>query len=598
MNSHGSGTAPDEPSGPDEADRIDQQLRATLPADVPSRECWARLEKSVTGKSTGRQPKRFQERFGILNAAALIGIVIISAAALQRYFSDSKRQGELHGKPTPAEDDKKKPKAPVPPDSDTTLSEAEKNECAVWIKELDSDDFDVRQRAESKLAGLGLRAEGFIRGCLADKEKNGKPEVRAALQEVLRMIEVDTQLRSLNLAVQEAPAHFVPPDPMKLRKITETTDRLHQIASFQKSLQQTFSELSTALDVQIVFDPLIRERNEKRVDWSKSGLAAWPNGIAALENICQDSIAMSEDALSYVVRGKTVIITTTTRAHKLRLTASNLELPLVPGEKPWTREEADAFCDLFSKLYKKKGAGWRSPIEKTQVLENGDVQLEIESGHLKDVKALAENFGLADIKYAIEQTPTEAKIEALLKTPIDFEVKDTALNDIRWSDFVGSERAHLISMTIAVNRHDRANMSVKNTSVREVLLALCQKYSLYIDFYAYEDYEGLAVCSDPGYIEGYQSDFYHPVRVVNLRTALSAGAPVAELCSRLDDMAREAWHDPGVEIRGRWITRMDRFTLRRAVALVAEAARTGKVPVAPQAPWFYQTFPKRTNGGK
>lgn len=636
---------PDQPKGP----QIENTLRRLLPPNASTSGVWERIEKtlaaenlakfgsipirtetdkqSIPAKASGNaatriarltpkiHPGKIKKGLGVLDCIAAAATIAILIAAYFQYLegrridtiTNSKTSTPIHS--LAGEGDEKK-KNPADDPVGQPLTEAEKQQAEQWIKELDNDDFDVRAMAREKLGALGKRAQPFLVQRLNELEAGSSPkivvpEVVEALRACLKLpakaelVKRAIILQELDAAVSSAPKGFIPPDPETLRKLSNPKHPLR--GEFGKSLQATFDELSIALDIPIVFDPLVREYNEKRTDWSKSGLGAWTNGFDALENICTDTRGnkddQNEDSLNYVVRGSTVIITTEERAHKLRLNAYSQKLVSSTGEEPWSHEEAVDFSDYLPKLFYFSGSGWRSPIDKIEVINDNDLLLHVENQNWAEIETFINSFGMAKPAYDIEQTVIEKQIEKMLALKISGEIKGK-LHEIPWSKFVGTKNAGLISMLIAWNSEEVADMAVIDTPVKDVLLQLAQKHHLILNYTCYQIYESISVESEKGYFTGNQADYNQPVRILDLRPALNAGVALTGLCERLDEVAREAWFKPGAEFRGRWISRVDRFTLRRLVTVVEEAARSGKVPPAPAAPWFFQTFPKNDEGSK
>ena len=88
--------------------------------------------------------------------------------------------------------------------------------------------------------------------------------------------------------------------------------------------------------------------------------------------------------------------------------------------------------------------------------------------------------------------------------------------------------------------------------------------------------------------------------LLDLGPALKRGVDLKALQARLSGLLADAHNtSTPVVLRGRWFVQADPWTAHRAAMVIDEAAKTGKVPAAPLAPWFFATFkntPNQSNG--
>ena len=90
-----------------------------------------------------------------------------------------------------------------------------------------------------------------------------------------------------------------------------------------------------------------------------------------------------------------------------------------------------------------------------------------------------------------------------------------------------------------------------------------------------------------------QTDLIYTL-ILDLRPALAAGVKRGELATALQVITRQSGALPPEIVRGRWLTQCDPWTARRAMAVIDEAAKTGKIPAAGAVPWFFDTLRNAT----
>src|SRR5689334_13464230 len=101
------------------------------------------------------------------------------------------------------------------------FTDADRQQAERWIKDLDSNDFEVRRAASDQLVRMGTRAFKYLRHRLAElgKEEHASSETLTSLRTCVDTI-LDPAVADLDEAVTEAPDSFVPPEPELMRKLS------------------------------------------------------------------------------------------------------------------------------------------------------------------------------------------------------------------------------------------------------------------------------------------------------------------------------------------------------------------------------------------
>lgn len=464
----------------------------------------------------------------------------------------------------------------APPAAPTNvLTAAEKKQAEAWIARLDSDDFDARQSAQQSLVALGPKVQPLLRQHANPANKPAPaPEGLARLQECIREIDAAEDTRAVNdllknfeAIVREAPAHFLAPDPDVRQKLARKIS--FEISDMQ--LKEALEFLAPLAGIPMVLDPELEEvalaSLTLRVSEMNAGLALdWLSKLNDVE-LC--------------ARGRVLIFSK--RARRIAMQGRTLELPTAAGENPWTLEETRALLAWAES--RPKNADDESRLERPNLpgkLEAGKIQLHGLSEALDAWSVLLNAFDGGPVPAA--HIPDWAlELEKKMDAKVNVTAKETPLGEIL-SSITKQAGINAIIDPFCMGAGDdvRITMTSHGRSLREVLLDLMRESNLAVQY----RHSAVLITRPTQRLNVGQ-------RILDLTPALKAGAPRDELLSRLASLTAEAGVDarPAV-VRGRWLAWVDPWTAQRAASVIEGAAKTGKVPAAPPAPWFFATFGK------
>ena len=447
------------------------------------------------------------------------------------------------------------------------------------ISKFDADDFQTREDAQSKLLGFGSRIQSLLSQRLRETlQRNGSAEIAARLQSAIRgieQVEIDAVLDGLEIAIDQAPAFYIPPDPEVKKHLSEQTITFEWADS---PLRDVLAVISRRTDVQIVFDP--------QMDGESSADAPITLRIQDMKADLALDWVMRLAELKFLIRGKVAIVTTTAREARLNLQQRHVDLTLAPGDAAWTKEETEELAELCK--------SWPLPAPATSEEESarGPDWVHAERpGHLL-LCAMPEHFdALEGFLKSVGQEPP-----ATPATPLWFDAIEKKLDEKVSFDSENAPLADLLDMasrrieaSLQLNPRSEADaesqaisVNLQNVPGRMFILDFCRRAELCAvptkGSLCFCKRDQLSVAAEPC--------------ILDVRSALKAGVDPALLKTRLDALLADVHQiTPTHLLHGRWLALADPWTAQRAAKLIAQAAQQKKLPeAAPQSPWFFATF--------
>ena len=394
---------------------------------------------------------------------------------------------------------------------------------------------------------------------------------------------------------REAPASFRPSDPGLVKKMAAQRIRFEFVDT---PVNEGLAWLSRRTGVTIVLDERV-------------GANGWPTVNLHVTDSSTDLAlqwVLKVADLEYLVRGDVVIVS---RAdYRLNLQEKVIRLPVRDGEPPWTLQETSELCAVseaweLSPWFRAQSCnGWvkvQAPGELS-VCTIYDDMLSLEAWLKSRSHLLPSNYSLPD------------EVEAILDWKIAFQFAEPPINTTTGVPLFDDAAiasiwtATLIEVRRVGDFEPRGDeldgpphvRTVQGVSIREVLLGLHRS----AEERDKQPWAIIVTLRRPRPIVTLiQHDRFRDIELqhdvlpflLDLSPALKAGVDRAALRARLGELLDDAgigMPRQAFKIRDYWIARADPWTAQRAVKLVEEAAKTGKVPPLPPAPWFFATFPQ------
>jgi hypothetical protein len=502
--------------------------------------------------------------------ALAAGVLLVLAAGLFAMVARHEPVVVVIKRETPADGDKdKKSEPPKPETPDFGLTAAEVQEINIDIVNLESDDFAVRDAATNKLIAMGSKIKPFLAARLDKPDSKDSENLRHGLKMAIAGIEkletdqaIAEATRDLDKAVDEAPAHFIPPDPGVIEKLkTRVT-----FDFVDKSLSDSLDFVSEAAKLPIFIDPVVKTESVPNLNLHVTQMSA---------DLALDWI-LKLAGCDKVVRGKVVIISTTERADKLGSQKRSYTLPAPSDGTAWTEEETKQLIPFLKQC---TGDAGERLVDITCTMEKaGAVSV----------------YGSLSSQSMVEKFLPSLTTERLLPIPAWADEIEHRLDDNLDVEF---DHARLDEAVNSLNTHIKINIILDPTcsemvgneidyhagkrSFRDLLLMLCEQVDLIIE----PENQCLFLTKSPNLDKA--------TCVIDLTAALNAHIPVDDLRQKLGPLCSTARI-----IHNRWYAVLDPWTCQRAVKVVEAAAKTGKVQELPPEAWFFKTFKLRADSPK
>ncbi len=344
-------------------------------------------------------------------------------------------------------------------------------------------------------------------------------------------------------------------------------------------IAQAITQIADHSETVIIIDPVLVDSNSP-----------------SLVNINLRVSEMSCDlALDWILRlsnlekitiGRTLVVMDPKRVHQLtRPETRKIELPAEPNECPWTQAETEAIASTI----------------RTWSL---DTTLPMKADHLNGFKALnetpctvlgpgkidvigVETGGCAEFLNGFAEIPSRAMLPlpiqtalAKLEEPLQLTPPAKRPTILEGIELLNKAASVKLMVDPKVAAMDYARIPAPDgwpgnaATGKDALIALCNAAKLSLDLD-----EGILITKST-----MTFSVLHPT-LLDLRPALKAGTSEAELVAALADVAKQGVGLAPVVIRGRWLSVNDPVTARRAMAVIDEAAKSGKIAVPP-LPWY------------
>lgn len=456
------------------------------------------------------------------------------------------------------------------------VDKAKEKEIDALIRRLDHEEFAERQAATDKLLELPPEAAPWLRSLTVAKRESLSLEQDSRLREVLTVLDEKTRLgpseaiaTELNKAVEEAPAHYLPPSPKLLKKL----ERRIGFEIVEGSFATVRDKLTPELGAPIVIDPHLELSSGSwslRVTDMRMALAIeW---IAKLTDV------------KVIPRGEAVILARGDRAKALQLKEVVYDFPSAKGEAPWTDAEAAWLCTVLAS---------RTPASAGRLVpwNMGPLQLEscerTKDGRLRVVADPAAHKKLEPVLAEFAHPPYQVppvmpkwleKMERSLDNRIEFE------NVSGLRAFGAVQQAMNFPIVVEGELFYSDDYITTKGCMRDALLlaAATAKAVLLPE-------NGRLVRAQARCFGGLPA----ARRVFDVRPVLAAGVKPADLAAAVKALFAPLREDPTAEpfpLRGRFIAAVDPWTEQRVFAVLKAAAESGKIPPLPPEPWFFKTL--------
>ena len=465
------------------------------------------------------------------------------------------------------------------------VDEQELQKARAIAARLDSDDFDERERASQDLNKASVPALSKL---LAEARASG-----AALERIERL---ELALTKQNLSPRDKIAR-------EAREAFETALRderaapppSHPFLAERLKRHITFEFVDTPLNecltcieelcgVPLILDPSRGDAGPfitlRVTDMAADLGLEWMLKLANLD---------------MVITGQAVITTSKAQADKVRAQALKLrphevELPVAPGETPWTAQETAALAALLPR--------WRMAREMhadgLECLAVPDLSVEVKRAGVllvccKPWRLDALNVALRAFSQprVLAQPPAwvreiESKLDKRIEQAIETATLAVNLEIVKRS--FGLPLVLDPRCIVDGGFKTAAPAAQAGMSAREYLKTAAQGAKM-------------ALLCRNGCLFMTPSERAAPEKwpyIFDLRLAEKAGVARAELQNGLLALLKDAGATAefGTFVRGRWFVEADPWTMARIVAVLEGAAKTGKLLETPPAPWFFSTLGK------
>jgi RNA polymerase sigma-70 factor (ECF subfamily) len=384
---------------------------------------------------------------------------------------------------------------------------------------------------------------------------------------------------------QHDPNAALPSENSELNAVLN--NRLLTVDFVDTSLQQALTQIADHSGTRIVMDPALPNSDgQSHINLRVSDM----NCALAL------SWVLKLSDLDFVKIGHIVLVTTNKRATQaVNPKTRDVALPANPDEKPWTLEETQALAQTVSFWSGVCHAAYAVNSDKCYGLKDAQMEhvctatapgaLAVTGSAAERIDELVRDF--QDIPPRVIIPRWIQQVEEKLDMPLTIGASPTAKG--RTLEWACSALAKGLQVPLMLDpKIVKAGTGqvlipeswpVKGATGRSALLELCAYAKLCV---GYRSDVQLMVLSKMPDVFG---ELY-PV-MLDLRPALKAGAPAAELAAALKKV-NESSGVAATTVRGRWMALTDPWTARRAAAVIDTAAKSGKVSQAP-VPWFFET---------
>lgn len=350
-------------------------------------------------------------------------------------------------------------------------------------------------------------------------------------------------------------------------------------------LNQALAQIADHSGVRIVMDPLIPASdgmssvNLRVTDMDCDLAMRWILRLANLE---------------YVALGRTLVVMSPTVANTFyRPEPRDYTLSVDAADKPWTLDETSAFAALVNTWAIDAGHVAKFPGEfyglqtrpedppPCTVLSAGKI-------HMADVGSDAEADGCKALIDDFTQSAPRAVLPRTMQATL--QQLDTPLTLTP-----PAKRITVVDAVALLNKSTHLSLIVdpglvkqgltgvlapegwpgKAATAKDALIALCSATKMNLTF----DQDWVAVGKSPDPMQ-----IAHPT-LLDLRPALKAGVNAQQLTAALAEIASSGFGIAPVVIRGRWVAATDPVIARRAMTVVDEAAKSGKITIPP-LPWY------------
>ncbi len=467
---------------------------------------------------------------------------------------------ETHGDEAPLPDlPQPRPQLEVEPAELTTA------ELHTLMYGIEAGNPSERNIALVKLSAGGLTAKGaleeeLIRLSRAEGKKNEMARINEMLETLKRRDE--NEVKQLSELIDKAPKDkslYLAPD----KKLAERLQRKVTFDFVDTNMEEAMQFTRQITGIYTAIDPALAaaKKNEK-ISLRVTDM----NFDLALDWIAQLS------GLNSVKRGSVIILTTPERATRLLSRPQSYRLPVVKGEGPWSAKETLEVCELM-------------PAGLISVIVPGEVNVLASDPDQASFNSLIKALELNGVPPA---GPPAWMVEAerKLARKVTFDFEETTLEDAI-NFFNSLTKVNIIMdppLTAAVKNKALLTLRVKEAPLSDALVQICQIAGVTI------------TCrNDALFLMAAPKNPIATLCVFDLRPALKAGVDLTKLEPALKGIVDDANAEglpTGHVIRSFYCGNVDLWTAQRINTVLEEAAKTGKIPKAPPAPWFFKTLKK------
>ncbi|MCZ7647012.1 MAG: hypothetical protein M5U26_17440 [Planctomycetota bacterium] len=521
--------------------------------------------------------------------AAVSAAIICASTSLFFFLGPPSNVSRSHTFPNLSEEGEESP--PKPPPQPAPLEPEELDEAGrqavdrlIEIAKQQSSYWQIPIKdAESiiKLSNLkGAQKRYALTQLTAD------PVHTAELRMVIRRLSADhvsPEWLAIESELEKDPALALPPDPTVCKMLTRVQHHAWSIKDFgaRVPLASLLSDFSKATGIAVVIDPAIQTN---AIIPTEGGLPGSPSSASSLLSSYLSN-PNENGQLDYAVHGHKVIVTTVAYAKRLRLVPYALVLPKTRNGKgesyAWDLRDSSSVAEYLTKrsgehLFLYPWGQFVDVLENVRIDKPGRLTL-LADYRLREVYETWMDKFMHPALEPIPMNDVEKACEVYLDEERNLELKDKDLKETM--DYLFGPIPHF---TNSFANAPRYSINKQRVTLRQFLPEFFQNSNLRATFSGIQ----IVIESQQGSFEA-MTEF----NVLDLWPALNAGASKTEIGARLEEIRAEAQIQTScLVIRGLWIGEMDRYTQRRAVAILQEAAKTGKVPPAPRAPWFFKTL--------
>jgi len=462
------------------------------------------------------------------------------------------------------------------------LKPEEEQALAPVFNALDSEDYQVRKDANSKLVALGYRCMPSLQAWAKRLEDNHEltTALRSEVEQVVEGINSAGEKEGLSqreMYLDDALAQFNRHPGNLGPRDKHLKLKLSRRISFEfvdTNVKDALEHVSKYVDVPILIDPAIE------------------NGLVPVSLKVQDMSA--ELALSWINRVADLTMSPCGKVLIIRKAASTpdgnlleelvFELPVAQGEEVWTVSETKALGETLP------------PLSITHDWNSGDDSLSLSTVRFPEAGKVAVTCSKPDL---LQNLLEAFKNPPVLKAaaPQWIQAYEAQLDEPRALNFENVQADEVVAR-LARNfqgellvdpvllKEGLPSVSIQAKTAREALVAICAKAHASL---VYSNGILLMTQKVPMHLPA-------AAYVLDLRPAFKLGVNSGELEASLNALFKDVEGNlpqnagPGTVVRGRWLVRCDPWTASRAAQLLEATVKAGKLASAPPAPWFFKTF--------